>query len=152
MENARGIGAEGHARQRALEHGGQQRGANSLAGNVGNDEGGAVLAHRKDIEVIAAHGVTRSIDGGDGQVREIAEAARQERLLNFPRDAQFLLEALALAFALHEARIVQNAGGFDGQGVENLAIEFGKGRGAPRIEIQNAQKLPALNVNDRFRW
>ena len=54
MEDARGIGAEGHARQGALEHGGEQRGANSFPGNVGDDEGGAVVAHRKHVEVIAA--------------------------------------------------------------------------------------------------
>ena len=146
-----GSAPEGHSSQRALEHGRKQRGADSLPGDVGNDKGGAVIAHGKHIKIIAAHRVTGSIDGGNGQVRKIAEAARQERLLNFPGDTQFLLEALALALAFHQARVVQNAGGFDGQGIENLAVKFGKGRGPPRIQIENAQKLAALNVDDRFR-
>src|ERR1700730_9635557 len=64
MEDAHGIGPDGHPRQCALKHGSEQRGANSLAGNVGNDEGGAVIAHGEHIKVIAANGVTGSIESG----------------------------------------------------------------------------------------
>ena len=147
MKDARRIGADRHAGKRALQHGGEQRGAKSLAGNVGDQKRGALRrsweTRRSSRRPPARHGV---VDAANGQMRKIAEAARQQRLLNVARDAQFLLEALALALALHQTRVVQNAGGFDGQGVQNLAIEFGKGRRASRIEIQNAQKLPALHA------
>ena len=36
IEDARGIGAQGHSRKRALQHGGQQRGAQSFSRNVGD--------------------------------------------------------------------------------------------------------------------
>ena len=81
---------------------------------------------------------------------KVAEAAGQQRLLDIAGDVEFLLEALALAFALDQARVVQNAGGFDGQGIEDLAIEFGKGGGAARIEVENAEKMAALDVHDGF--
>ena len=57
-------------------------------------------------------------------MRKFAEIARQQRLLNVARDIDFLLHALAFAFAFDEAGIIENAGGVGGQGVENLAIEF----------------------------
>ena len=63
VEDARRVGAQGHAGKGALEHGGEQRGADALACNVGDDKGGAVIAHGKHVEVIAADGVTGSIHG-----------------------------------------------------------------------------------------
>ena len=151
LEDAHRIGAQGHAGERALQHGGEQRRADSLSRNVGDHEGSAVFGDREHIEVIAADGVAGSVHAGDGQVRKIAEAARQQGLLNFAGDAQFLFEALALPFALDQAGVVQDAGGFDGQGVEDLAVELGEGGGAARVQIKNAEKLPALDLDGRFR-
>ena len=80
----------------------------------------------------------------------IAEFARQQRLLNVAGDADFLLDALAFALAFDEAGVVENAGGFDGDGVENLAIEFGECSGTARIEIEHAEKIAALDVDHRL--
>ena len=66
-------------------------------------------------------------------MREFAEIAWEERLLNVAGDVDLLFEALALAFALDEAGVVQNAGGLICKGVEQLTIELGKGGGAPGI-------------------
>src|SRR5579862_493217 len=150
VEDARGVGTKRHAGKSALKHGSEQGGADSLSSNIGNDEGGAVIAHGKYIEVIAPNGVTGGVDGRDGEVRKFAEAARQKGLLNFPSDAEFLFEALALAFPLDEPGVVQDAGGFYGQGIEDLAVEFGECGRALRIQIQDAQEVSALNVDDRF--
>ena len=62
LENARGIGADGHARKRALQHGGQQRGAQAFAGNVGDQESGAVFVDRKHVEIVAANLLARLVD------------------------------------------------------------------------------------------
>ena len=110
-------------------------------------ECGAIVAHGKNVEVIAADRETREIDAADGEMRKVAEAARQQRLLNIASDADFLFEALAFAFALDEARVVENAGGFDGEGVENLAVELRERSRAAGIEIQHAEKMAALDVN-----
>ena len=37
---------------------------------------------------------------------------------------RFLLDALALTFAFHQARIIENAGGIGGERVQDLAVEF----------------------------
>ena len=55
IEDARGIGADSHARERALKHGGKKRGAESLAGYVSYEKSGAAIAKREDIEVISSH-------------------------------------------------------------------------------------------------
>ena len=56
IEDACRIGAESHAGERALEHGGEKRGAESFAGNVGDQESGAVIVERENVEVIATDG------------------------------------------------------------------------------------------------
>src|SRR4029077_9830846 len=81
----------------------------------------------------------------------IAEVARQQGLLDVARDVDFLLEALAFAFASYQASVVQNAGGLIGKGVEQLAIQSGKRRGATGIQIQHAEKLPLLEIDHGFR-
>jgi len=51
-------------------------------------------------------------------MRIIAEVAREQALLNVPRDIDFLLEALAFAFSRHQPRVVENACGLIGERVE----------------------------------
>src|SRR5207253_6320760 len=53
IENARWIGAERHAGKRALQHGGQNGGTESFAGNVGNDKRRAPIAYAKNVEIVA---------------------------------------------------------------------------------------------------
>src|SRR5580704_2925494 len=79
VEDACGIGAQRHTRQCALQHSGEQRSADSFTSDVGDDEGGAVIAHREHIIVITADGMTGSVYAGNRQVRKIPEAARQQR-------------------------------------------------------------------------
>ncbi len=150
IEEKRGVGAEGHARERTLEHGGNDGGAKPLAGNVGNHKRSTVITQREDIKVVAPNGQAGEIDAGHGEVRVVGEIARQERLLNVERDVDLLLQALALAFPFDEASVVENAGGVCRKSVENLAIEFGKSRGAPRIQIKNAEEITAPDIDHRF--
>jgi len=56
IDDARGIDAEGHSGERTLKHGRENRGAESLAGNVGDEKRGAAFAKRKNIEVVTADG------------------------------------------------------------------------------------------------
>ena len=74
------------------------------------------------------------------------QAVRQQRLLDGARDREFLLQALALAFPLDQARIVENAGGLDAERIENLAVDGGEGRDAPRIEIDDAEQRGRARV------
>ena len=133
VENARGIGAKGHARKSALKHGGKQRGANSLPRNVRNYKGGAVIAHREHIKVIPSHGQAREIASGNIQMRKFAEIARQQRLLDIARDVDFLLHALPFALAFHQPRVIQNTGSVCRQRVQDLPVQFGERRRAARI-------------------
>src|SRR4029077_7468187 len=123
-------------------------GTQAFPRNIGDEKGGAVVAERKNIEVIAADGKAGEIASCDGEMRIIAEVARQECLLNVAGDVDFLLHALAFALACYQAGVVQNAGGLIGKRVEQLAIELGKCGRAARIEIQHAEKLPTFHVDD----
>src|SRR6266404_5188841 len=141
IKNSRRIGAHGHAGKRALEHRREQGCAESLAGNVRDQEGSAVIAHRKYVEVVATDGETRKINTAHGKMRVIAKTTREKSLLNVACDGEFLLETLTLAFILDQAGIIQNAGGFDGERVQDLAFEFGKSGHATGIQIDDAQKM-----------
>ncbi len=56
IDDTSGIGAEGHGGKRALEHGGEESGAETFAGDVGEEEGGAFVAQGEDVEIVAADG------------------------------------------------------------------------------------------------
>ena len=117
IEYARGIDPESQARQRALKHGGEQRSAQSLAGNIRDKKRRPPIAQRKHVEVIASDRQTRKIEAGDGEVREFAEIVRKQSLLNTACDIDFLFEELPFAFALDEPCVVQNTGSVGGQRV-----------------------------------
>ncbi len=134
IEDSGRIRAQGHPGERALEHGGKQRGAESFAGNVGDQKSSAIVAQRKDVEVVSPYGQARIIDAIDREMRVLAEVAREQRLLNAARDVELFLHALTFALALDQSRVIQNAGGVRGEGIENLTVQLREGRGAPRIE------------------
>ena len=138
IENARWIGAERHAGKRALQHGGQNGGTESFAGNVGNDKRRAPIAYAKNVEIVASDREARKIHTGHAEVRRIRKIARQQRLLDVARDVDFLFESLALAFALDQTRVVENAGGVGGQRIQDLPVELGESRGALGIQVKNA--------------
>jgi hypothetical protein len=151
VEHTRGVGAHRHAGKSALQHGREQRRAQAFAGDVRDQEGCSVIAHRKHIEVVPADGEARNINAADGEMREILEASREKGLLDVAGDAEFLLEALALTLVFDQARVVQNAGGFDSEGVEDLTVEFGESGSVAGIQIDNAQKIPSFGMNGGFR-
>src|SRR5712671_4882670 len=82
-------------------------------------------------------------------MRKIAEVARKQRLLDFARDAKLLLETLALTLSFDESGIVENAGCFGGEGIENLAVQTGKSGGALRIQIAHAEKIATFGATFR---
>ena len=84
-------------------------------------------------------------------MREIPEAAGEKGLLNVAGDAEFLLQPLPLTFVFDQARVVQDAGGFDRQRVQDLALEFGESGGAAGIQIDDAEKLSSFGMHDGFR-
>src|SRR5439155_863538 len=133
-----------------MKHGGENRGAESLAGNIRDEKRGAPVAERKNIEVISTDRQAGKIESRDGEVRVFAEIARQKRLLNVAGDVDLLLEALAFTLAFHEAGIVQNVRSVGGQGIQDLAVELGEGGGAARPQVENAEEFSALDVDHRF--
>ena len=126
VEDFDGIAAEGHAGERALQHSSEQCCAKSLAADVGDQKCCPVFVDGKYIVVISSHLVAGVLNSGNGQIGIVVQSARQECLLDFARDAEFLLEALALAFTLNQSGVVEDAGGFDAECVENLAIDVGE--------------------------
>ena len=124
IENSHRIGAHGHTGKCALQHGREQSRAKTFAGDVRDQKCSSIIAHRKHIKVVSSDGEAGEINPADREMGVIAEAAWQKGLLNLAGDAELLLKALALALVLNQSRIVQNAGGFDGKCIENLALEF----------------------------
>ena len=58
------------------------------------------------------------------------------------RHVQLLLDLLLDALFLEQARILQNGGGFDGQGLQQLAIAARQiGGGQARIHVEHAGRL-----------
>lgn len=96
LDDSHGIGTNGHAGQRSLEHRRKQRRPEALPGNVGNQNRRAILVKRKYVEVVATNGMTRRVNSGDRKVGKITESARYESLLNFTCDTK-------LAFPLPDA-------------------------------------------------
>src|SRR5258706_539635 len=130
IEDARGIDAQSHSGERALKHGGDNRGAESLTGNVRDKKRRPAIAQREDIEVISADCQAGEIESGDGEMRVFSETAREKPLLDVAGDIDFLLETLAFTLAFNEAGVVQNVRSVGSQGVEKLAaIRIGHGDG-----------------------
>src|SRR5579871_42508 len=146
IEDASGIRAERHAGQRTLQQVRTESGAESFAGDVGEEKRGAIVAEREDVEVVSADGQAREVDPTDRKMWIITEIFRQKGLLNVAGDTDFLFEALAFAFALNEASVVENAGSVGSKRIENLAIEFREGGRAPRVKIEYPEKIAAFNV------
>jgi hypothetical protein len=99
IEDSCRVGAQGHPGERALQHGRKKGGAESFAGNVGDQKSGAIVAQRKDVEVVSPYGQARIIDAVDREMRILAEVAREQRLLNTAGDVQLLLHALTFALS-----------------------------------------------------
>src|SRR5690349_20749454 len=147
IEDQHRIRAGGHAGKRPLKHRREQRRAESFPGNIGDEKGGAVVTHGKHVEVVSTYGVTRRMNAGHCEVRVIAKSVRKQGLLNVPGDIEFLFESLPLAFPFDQARVIENAGGFYGKGVENLSIQLGKSSRTAGIEIDDSEKMPTPRLN-----
>src|SRR3977135_1574602 len=83
-------------------------------------------------------------------MRKFAEIAGEKGLLDVAGDIDLLLEALAFALAFDEAGIVENAGGVGCQGVQDLTVESRESSRTARIQIEDAEEIPALDVNHGF--
>src|SRR5258708_1454138 len=124
IECARGIDAESHSGKRARKHGGENRGAKSFTGNIGDKKRGAAIAEWKNVEVVSADCQAREVESGNREMRVFAEIAREKRLLNVAGNVDLLLEALAFALAFDEAAIGEHSGSVGGHSVQDLAIPF----------------------------
>jgi len=71
----------------------------------------------------------------------MAKIAGEKRLLNAAGNIDFLLHALALAFANNEAGIVQRASGVGSESVQDLSVKFRESGGASGIEIEDAERM-----------
>src|ERR1700722_7232732 len=79
IEDTRGIIANGHAEESALEHGSEKRGAETLAGNIRDQESRPFIVHRENGVVVAANGEARRVAPGHGDVREITKPVGKKR-------------------------------------------------------------------------
>ena len=73
-----------------LHHRGDKRGGDTVPGNVGYQDTGAVLIDRNEIAKIACHGGHGLVTGGDTEVFYFRTAAGENRGLNLTGDRQFV--------------------------------------------------------------
>src|SRR5271156_5279672 len=86
------------AAQRRLQAGHQQRGGNSLAGNIGDGDSHLGGADLNEIVVIAADRAGRFANRFDLDSRDRWYLPRKELILYFPGDGNFIFESLAAGF------------------------------------------------------
>jgi len=123
-----GVNANRHAGESALKHSPSARRAEALPGDIRDEESGAVIAHGKKIEV------SPPTSGGvvDASASRWVKSRKpgKKGLLDIASDLNFLFEALAVAFPFDQRALSRIPGGFDAQGVKDLAVELRKrGRG-----------------------
>ena len=106
VEDSGRIGANRHTGKSALKHCGDKCCAESLAGNICDQKGGAVIGDRENVEVVAADGETGRINPGDREMRKVSQPDMKKRLLYIARDTQFLIQTLPMALLFDEARVV----------------------------------------------
>src|SRR4029077_8810486 len=90
------------ATQRGLQASHQERGRNSLAGNIGNGNGHVGGAELDEIVVVTADFARRFANGFDLDAGHLRQDSREELVLNFARDGNFVFEALALLLLLNQ--------------------------------------------------
>src|ERR1700683_3797494 len=91
------------AAKRGLDAGHEQRGGNSLAGNVGEGDTASIGAEGNEIVVVAGDGACGAADGGELQAFDLRDGLGEKLGLNFASDGDFVFEALALALLFEEA-------------------------------------------------
>src|SRR5579872_2977867 len=139
-------GGEGLARgelriDQALQSGGQDRGGDSLAGDVGDDHGEGVVV-LDDVEEIASHFAAGDGARGDLRPGKGGQAGGHEAALDFGGDVQlFAVAALAL-FGQGELRVVDEGGGVGGDGAEQVVVHLGEAaRLEAAVEIEEAEEV-----------
>src|SRR6266853_10033 len=99
-----------------------------------------VIPERAPCSIVVSSAAPRPLP----ETSAIRNAVRKKGLLDVAGDAELLLEALALALIFDQARVVQNTGGLNSEGVQDLTVEFGESGGVAGIQVDNAQKVPGL--------
>src|SRR5712692_7010297 len=150
IEDARRIDAQSHSRERALKHGGENRGAESFTGNISDEKRSAAIAEWKNVEVVSADCQAREVESSNCEMGVFAEIAWEKRLLNVAGNVDLLLEALAFALTFDEAGIVENAGGVAGESIQDLTVELGESRRSPRIQVKDSEEITALDIDHGF--
>src|SRR6476620_6060843 len=75
-----------------FDHRCNQGGGNAVAGNVGDEESGARVIGENEIVKVSCDGSHRYVAGGDVKLSRARKFGRQNRLLDSPRDFQFLAD------------------------------------------------------------
>ena len=91
---ARQDGLHGH-----LNHGRNERGGDSVPGDVGHQEAGAIRIDRNEIVEIAGDVGHRTIEGGDTQIFQFGIVGRKNRGLHLTGNREFAFDGNQTAFA-----------------------------------------------------
>src|ERR1700732_4164467 len=91
------------AAQRGLQAGHEERGGNSFTGNVGDGDSQMRGAELNEVVVVAADGARSFADGFDFNAGNVRQNSGKELVLHFPRDGNFVFEALALLLFFDQA-------------------------------------------------
>ena len=125
----------------------------ALVGDVADDERDAAVGQRDHVVEVAADLARGPVVRRDLPAGQVGQLARQEVLLDQPRDLELLLEALAgrgLGLLLaHELADPQRRRGLRGEVVEQLAVVGGVVLlGQPRAEVEHADQLALADERD----
>ena len=94
------------------------------------------------VEIVAAHSQTGAVQAGHLEVREMAEPFWEQRLLDFTRDGEFLLQSSPFLFLLNQPGLVENACGLNRKSIQDFTVKRRKCGGARAVEVEHSQQLP----------
>src|SRR6185312_2167289 len=111
-----------------LQRRGEDRGRDSLAGDVGDDHGDGVVV-LDDVEEVASD--LAAGDGARGDLRpgEGGQARRHQAALNFGGNVQLFAVASLALFGNGELRVVDEGGSVGRDGAEQVVIDLGQAAG-----------------------
>ena len=132
--------------EHSLKSRSQKRGRNSLAADIGDDNGELIL-RADSIVKIASCFTTGKVACGQPGKRDIGNGNGHQALLDGSGDGKFLLIAARGLFGFHQMSALHHGGGFGGDGAQDVVAHRGYSAGGARVEIERSQDFTLGRIN-----
>ena len=129
-----------HGGEGALEHGRHQRGSQALARDVGDDQCRAVPAEFHQVEIVTAHSQAGAVHPRHLEVWIMVESFREQRLLDFTGDGEFLLESPPFLFLLNQPGLVENACCLSRKSIQDFTVKRRKCGRTRAVKVEHSQQ------------